>query len=118
MASSTLTAFDKDLPLTVRAALEKMDEKAVSIFCEMYGNARKNRLSAYLWLIFLSPIASLAYLQRYGLLWVFILVTVLTVGFGGLAWVLFELVFTGKRVRTYNAKLATRLLHEQKMLMV
>lgn len=116
MKPTDLSAFEKELPLTVRAALEKMDEKAVAIFHEMYRSTRKSTPSAYLWLIFLSPIASLAYLQRYGLLWVFILITVVTAGFGGIAWVLFELIFTRKRVRTYNAKLATRLLQEQKAL--
>ena len=105
----------QNLSIMAKSALMKMSEEQQMMFSEDFKRKRKSLTSAYL-LLLLSPIATFIYFGKTGLLLIFLLVTLVTVGVGGVIWYIVEVFLLPKRVRHYNEELAIRVLRDQKLL--
>jgi len=105
----------KNLSLLVTTTLSKMDVDQQMIFAEELNKRKKSLFTAYLLCIFLTPFVFL-YVRRVWLMFVFIVVSVVTFGVGGVIWFIVELFIIPHRVRSCNNEVAIGILKDQSLL--
>ncbi len=108
----TYAEIESYLPMMVRTELEKADDTQRRIFADDFGQKKKSKLAAYLFLCFLC--AHRWYLGKPGMT---VLQWVLNLCGGiGLIWVVIDLFLIPGMVRTRNAEIAKNLLVEQRII--
>lgn len=113
MAKKTYAEIEKDLPLIVKAELQKQDDIHRELFAEEFGKKRKTLFHSYGYLILLS-------LHRWyitGSAWI-TLVQWLLIACGGigLIWVFIDLFLIPGMRRDRNAEIAKSILAEHRIL--
>jgi len=113
MAKYTYAQVEREIPIIVRASLQKLDDIQREIFAEEYGRQKKSIVTAYLLVLvgsfhrwYISGHIGLTLVQ-----WLLIFC-----GGIGLIWILIDLFYIPSMCRERNSEIAKSVLTEQKIL--
>lgn len=109
-----MSVYYNQLPISVRASLERSNENEVSMFDQEYSDKRRSVAVAYLASLFM---LHYAYCGRVGMTLLCWLVGFMTLGVGGLIWWLIDLFRIPGIVRKRNHDIATGVLRDQRIIM-